>query len=71
MNLTKQPPTHSDESISTPANFGRDRLILKDQIQKTYNRIWYDRTLDPDHLRGLEISLEELEKEYQEFFGEG
>jgi hypothetical protein len=70
MNSTKQQPPPSETLTPTLTFSERDRIILQDQIQTTFNRIQYDRSIVPDQRRGLEISLEELEKEYVHFFGE-
>lgn len=47
-----------------------DKLILKDQIQHSFNRIQYDRTISDKEREDLKQVLESLEQDYQEFFGE-
>lgn len=46
-----------------------DKMILKDQIQHTQNRIEYDRTITPREREDLRKVLDSLERDYQEFFG--
>jgi hypothetical protein len=45
------------------------QLQLKEKIQVAYNRIQYDRTLQPGSKKILESTLQEMEKEYKESFG--
>lgn len=58
------------ETQESSAIYQRDRKILQDDIQRIYNRIEYDRSLDADGKCALKIKLQEKEAEYTEFFGE-
>ncbi len=44
--------------------------MLQDQIQKTHNRIQYDRTLDEGDILNLRCELHSLETEFEDLFGE-
>lgn len=46
-----------------------DKMILKDQIQHTFNRIQYDRTITDKEREDLKQVLASLEQDYQDFFG--
>lgn len=64
------------ENLSTPitqdeALTKRNKMLLKDSIQKSYNRIQYDRTLNDRQRRHLELEMHLLEMDYLEFFGKG
>lgn len=45
--------------------FERNQKYLQDEIQRTYNRIQYDRTLDETHISGLRKALVELENDLE------
>ena len=51
-------------------NHNRDKLILKDEIQKAYNRLQYDRSVSKSDRPALEAKLKSMESEFEEFFGE-
>jgi|GEM_PF-4116767 len=53
-----------------PSNFEKEKLMMEDKIQGCHNQIQYARSLNSDQLLGLKKAVEDLEKEYKEFFGE-
>ena len=61
MNLNDIPDLSPDQLISTSENYDRNRKYLQDEIQRTYNRIHYDRTIDEFTISGLKKTMEELE----------
>lgn len=46
-----------------------DKLMLKDQIQHTFNRIQYDRSITDKEREDLKNVLQALEAEFDFFFG--
>lgn len=58
------------ETQESSTIYQRDRKILQDDIQRIYNRIEYDRSLNEEGKLVLKLKLQEKEAEYKEFFGE-
>lgn len=56
--------------MSNDKNHNRDKLILKDEIQKAHNRLQYDRTVSRSARPALEAKLKSMEAEFEEFFSQ-
>lgn len=55
--------------MTTEQQKALDRMILEEDIQRTHNRIQYDRTIDETHRQQLRHKLHSLEVDREEFFG--